>query len=166
MTELRGSGQGQGQGMAAEGPSMGRATSGSLLRRLGLKKPKDRSVSLWLVTEHGCKSAAPAQCLYVSVYRCASVQTVALSALTARPKLRGPSAYRNQVTVKWPKRCPVCASLSVRCSFGLPPQEAPFMIAEKRIFFFLSVRCAQQSAVIDMCFVNNAHDGMQAAANC
>ncbi len=70
MTELRGSGQGQGQGMAAEGPSMGRATSGSLLRRLGLKKPKDRSVSLWLVTEHGCKSAAPAQCLYVSVYLC------------------------------------------------------------------------------------------------
>ena len=54
VTELRGSGQGQGQGMAAEGPGMGRATSGSLLRRLGLKKPKDRSVSLWLATEHIC----------------------------------------------------------------------------------------------------------------
>ncbi len=73
MTELRGSGQGQGQGMAAEGPSMGRATSGSLLRRLGLKKPKDRSVSLCLVTEHICKSAAPA----VFVYDCSLVSLCA-----------------------------------------------------------------------------------------
>lgn len=68
VTELRGSGQGQGQGTAAEGPGVGRATSGSLLRRLGLKKPKDRSVSLWLVTKHICKSAAPAQSLSVTVH--------------------------------------------------------------------------------------------------
>lgn len=67
VTELRGSGQGQGQGMAADGPGMVRATSGSLLRRLGLKKHKERSVSLWLVTEHICKFAASAQSLYVTV---------------------------------------------------------------------------------------------------
>ncbi len=70
VTELRGSGQGQGQGqgMAADSPSMGRATSGSLLRRLGLKKPKDRSVSLWLETQPTCESAAPAQTLHVTVH--------------------------------------------------------------------------------------------------
>ncbi|DBA72179.1 TPA: hypothetical protein ACH3X2_010666 [Trebouxia sp. C0005] len=46
VTELRGSGQGQGQGMAADGPGMVRATSGSLLRRLGLKKHKERQLPI------------------------------------------------------------------------------------------------------------------------
>jgi len=98
VTELRGSGQGQGQGMAAEGPCIGRATSGSLLRRLRLKKPKDRSVSSRLVTEHICKSGAPAQTLFVSIHLCACLhlKTVALSALMARSDLGGPLAHRSR----------------------------------------------------------------------